>query len=73
MATKKEPKPGIPIELVEDASTILSVLQELYSTHGIYLPSRAYFRSHDDAGEDQILIVDFDVNRGDGEYILVTE
>jgi len=71
MAAEETLLPGMPIEIIGDASEIIGKLQELYNEHGIYAKTRVFFVSHDDAGKEHLLRIDFDPGRGDGEYVLV--
>lgn len=70
--TGKELKRGLPVEIVSEAAEILSALQAHYSTRGSCLDGAAVFRAFDDSGREYRLIIDFEVGRGDGEYLLVS-
>jgi hypothetical protein len=73
MAAKRDLKRGMPTEVINAVDSTLSKLHELFSDTGAYLIEGAVFSVTDDQYQAHLLFVEFDANRGDGEYILVTK
>lgn len=53
------------------ARQVLSHFQEIYSDRGVFLVGRATFIVHDESGESIEIFVEFEPDRGDGEYVMV--
>lgn len=71
MAAKKDLVPGLPMEVVSSAETIMEKLHELYGNHGILCPVNILFAVRDDLDQLHDLVFRFDQDRGSGEYVLV--